>query len=308
MARAPIPVANARLLRQATYASVATAVILLLGKGVAWYVTGSLSILASVVDSLMDVAASAINLVAVAYSLRAADAEHKFGHGKAESLAGLAQASFIVVSALFLMAQAVRRLSVPQPLNDLGLGFAVMGFALLLTGLLLLFQRRVIAATGSTAIRADSLHYRSDLLTTLATILALFLAAQGWPLADPLLALVIAAYILHSAWVVACEAAQHLMDRELTNDIQQTICDLALAHPQVRGVHDLRTRQSGQVKIIQLHLDLDDQLPLISAHLVAKEVEYAIQAAFPGADIIIHQDPVGRCRPVPDVNPCPDRR
>jgi ferrous-iron efflux pump FieF len=308
MARAPIPAANARLLRQATYASVTTAVILLLGKGVAWYVTGSLSVLASVVDSLMDAVASAINLVAVAYSLRAADAEHKFGHGKAESLAGLAQASFIVVSALFLMAQAVRRLSAPRQLTDLGIGFAVMGFALLLTVLLLLFQRQVVAKTGSTAIRADSLHYRSDLLTNLATVVALLLTYQGWPLADPLLALGIAAYILRSAWVIACESAQHLMDRELTKEIQQTICDIALAHPRVLGVHDLRTRQSGQIKIIQLHLDLDDQLPLIIAHTVVKEVEHTIQTAFPGADIIIHQDPVSRCRTTPCDNPCPDRR
>lgn len=302
-----VPTENARLLRQATYASVATAVVLLLAKGVAWYLTDSLSVLASVVDSLMDAAASAINLVAVAYSLRAADEEHKFGHGKAESLAGLAQSAFIVVSALFLMAYAVRRLSAPQPLTGLGVGFAVMGFALLLTVLLLLFQRHVIARTGSTAIRADSLHYRSDLLTNLATVVALLLTAWGWPMADPLLALAIAAYILHSAWVIACEAAQHLMDRELTSEIQQTICDIALAHQEVRGVHDLRTRQSGQIKIIQLHLDLDDQMPLINAHAVAKEVEYQIAAAFPGADIIIHQDPTSRRAPQ-STSICPDQQ
>ena len=303
-----MPAANARLLRQATYASVATALVLLLAKGAAWMATGSLSVLASVIDSLMDAVASAVNLAAVAYSLRAADAEHKFGHGKAESLAGLGQAVFIGFSALFLVAQAIHRLSTPQPLTSLGVGFAVMGFALLLTVLLLLFQRHVIAKTGSTAIQADSLHYRSDLLTNLATVVALLLSSRGWPLADPLLALAIAAYILHNAWRIASTSAQHLMDRELTDDIQQTICDIALAHPQVLGIHDLRTRQSGQIKIIQLHLDLDDQLPLISAHTVAKEVECQIAEAFPGADITIHQDPVSRCRTTPCDNPCPDRR
>jgi len=302
-----VPAGNAHLLRLATYASVATAVMLLVAKGVAWRMTGSLSVLASVVDSLMDAAASAINLVAVAYSLRAADNEHKFGHGKAESLAGLAQSAFIVASALFLIAQAVSRITTPQPLADLRVGFAVMGFALLLTLLLLLFQRHVITRTGSTAIQADSLHYRSDLLTNLATVVALFLSAQGWPLADPLLALAIATYILYSAWDIAYEAAQHLMDRELTNDIQQTICDIALAHPEVRGVHEVRTRQSGQIKIIQLHLDLDDQMPLVAAHAIAKEVEYQIAAALPGADITIHQDPVSRCRAIPCDTPCPGR-
>ena len=299
---------NARLLRQVTVASVATALLLIVGKFVAWRLTSSLSVLASMVDSCMDAAASAINLVAVAYSLRAADAEHKFGHGKAESLAGLAQALFIALSALFLIGQAAKRFLAPPPLEAIGTGLTVMVGAILLTLVLLTFQRHVIRKTQSLAIRADSLHYASDILTNLTTAIALILAQFGWPLADPLLALAIALYILYSAGTIAYEAGQHLMDRELTDDIQQAICDLALAHPQVLGVHDLRTRQSGQIKIIQLHLDLDDQLPLITAHAVAKEVEYQIAAAFPGADIIIHQDPVSRCRNLPCDNPCPDRQ
>lgn len=303
-----IPAGNARLLRLATVASVATALLLVAGKFVAWRLTGSLSVLASMVDSCMDAAASAINLVAVAYSLRAADEEHKFGHGKAESLAGLAQALFIALSAIFLIAQAGQRLLAPPPLAAIGSGLAVMGGAIAATLLLLAFQRHVIRRTQSLAIRADSLHYASDILTNLTTIAALILAQCGWPLADPLLAMAIALYILYSAGTIAYDAGQHLMDRELTNEIQQTICDIALAHPQVLGVHDLRTRQSGQLKIIQLHLDLDDQLPLIAAHAVAKEVERRIAEALPGADIIIHQDPVSRCRTAPCDPACPDRR
>ena len=303
-----IPAENARLLRQATYASVAVALLLVIGKFMAWHLTGSLSVLASMVDSCMDAAASVINLLAVAYSLKAADAEHKFGHGKAESLAGLAQASFIALSAVFLISQAIKRLLAPPPLTAVPIGLAVIGVAVLLTLLLLAFQRHVIRKTKSLAIRADSLHYASDILTNLTTAAALILAQFGWPLADPLLAMAISLYILYSAGTIAYESAQHLMDRELSNDIQQTICDLALQNPKVLGVHDLRTRQSGQIKIIQLHLDLDDQLPLIEAHAVAKEVEYRIQAVFPEADIIIHQDPVSRRRTPETANICPDRK
>lgn len=308
MSHHTIPAENARLLRLVTMASVGVALLLVIGKVFAWRLTGSLSILASMVDSCMDAAASTINLVAVLYSLKGADAEHKFGHGKAESLAGLAQASFIALSAIFLIDHAVKRLLAPPPLAAVMAGLVVIGFAMLLTFLLLAFQRHVIRKTQSVAIRADSLHYASDILTSLATAAALILAQLGWPLADPLLALAIALYILYSAGTIAYEAAQHLMDRELANDIQQTICDIALANPQVISVHDLRTRQSGQTKIIQLHLDLDDQLPLITAHAVAKEVEHKIRAAFPGADIIIHQDPASCCRTRPRHNPCPDRQ
>src|SRR5512147_956774 len=151
-----------RLLRLATHASVATATLLITGKLVAWVMTGSVSVLASLVDSMMDVAASLINLFAVRYSLVPADSEHRFGHGKAESLAGLAQTTFIAGSAVFLILQAIDRLLHPRPLEDVGVGVGVMVFAILATVALLLFQRHVIRATGSTAIRADALHYTTD--------------------------------------------------------------------------------------------------------------------------------------------------
>ena len=285
------PDAVARLLRLATYASVATASILILAKLVASLVTGSISVLASLIDSTMDVGASFINLLAVRWSLMPPDEEHRFGHGKAQALAALGQATFISGSALFLALQAFDRLLHPQPVEDVGVGIAVILLAILLTLGLLTFQRQVIRQTGSPAIRADALHYATDLATNAATLVALWMAWAGWSGFDPIFGLGLGAYILYSAVQIGREAIQLLMDHELPQEQRQRIIELARSVPMVRGVHDLRTRQSGQSLIIQLHLELDDKLPLITAHRIATDVEIQIRAHYPDSDIIIHQDP-----------------
>jgi ferrous-iron efflux pump FieF len=282
---------NGRLLRLATHASVATASLLIAAKLAAWAMTGSVSVLASLIDSMMDVAASLINLFAVRYALMPADREHRFGHGKAESLAGLAQTTFIAGSAVFLILQAFDRLLHPRPLEAVGIGIGVMVFAILATLALLLFQRHVIRATGSTAIRADALHYTTDVLTNVSIIIALLLSGYGWHGTDALFGLGIAVYILHSAWTIGHEAFQLLMDRELPDDQRQRIREAALSHAQVRGVHDLRTRRSGHDIFIQLHVELDDELSLFRAHEIADEVEALIQNIHPEADVLIHTDP-----------------
>jgi ferrous-iron efflux pump FieF len=280
-----------RLLRLATHASVATATLLITGKLVAWVMTGSVSVLASLVDSMMDVAASLINLFAVRYSLVPADSEHRFGHGKAESLAGLAQTTFIAGSAVFLILQAVDRLLHPRPLEDVGIGVGVMVFAILATLALLILQHHVIRVTGSTAIRADALHYKTDVLTNASIIIALLLSGYGWQGIDALFALGIAAYILYSAWRIGQEAFQLLMDRELPDDQRERIRRVVLANDRVRGVHDLRTRRSGHDIFIQMHLELDDELSLFVAHEIADEVEASIREIHPQADVLIHKDP-----------------
>jgi ferrous-iron efflux pump FieF len=280
-----------RLLHLATFSSVATAILLIGAKLLAWLITGSVSVLASLVDSLMDAAASLINLVAVRYALRPADAEHRFGHGKAESLAGLAQAMFIAGSAAFLILHAIDRLLHPRALESLGLGVAVMVFSILATIILLGIQHYVIRRTGSTAIRADSLHYASDLLTNASILAALVLAQFGWGGLDPVFAIGIAAYILYSAWRIGAEAFQLLMDREIPDEVRERVRSVALAHPAVLGVHDLRTRKSGATVFIQLHLELDEDLSLLRAHDIADEVDARIRAAVPDAEILIHKDP-----------------
>lgn len=288
------PATYGKQLRRATYASVLTALVLIAVKLLAWLWTGSVSMLASLVDSLMDSVASAINLVAVRYSLVPPDAEHRFGHGKAEPLAGLAQAGFVCGSAVFLLFHAIERLRFPRPLRDIEVGIGVMIFSIVVTAGLLTLQRSVIRQTESTAIRADALHYATDLLTNLAVIAGLVLASLGWAWADSVFAIGIAAYIFYSAVRIGSEAFQQLMDHELRDEIQQQILSLARAHPDVLGVHDLRTRRSGRLRFVQLHLELDDGLPLARAHAVADQVEERILALLPNAQVIIHQDPVSR--------------
>ena len=282
---------RAKQLRTATYASVATAVLLVSMKLGAWLMTGSVSILASLMDSLMDSAASALNLIAVRYSLVPADEEHRFGHGKAEPLAGVAQAAFIGGSAVFLTLHAVERLRFPRAVEEVGIGIAVMVVSIVLTALLLLIQRRAIRQTQSTAIRADALHYATDLLTNLSVIIALLLSNYGWAWADSVMAISVAAYIFYSAGRIGYEAVQQLLDRELGAEVQAQILAIARRPPEVQGIHDLRTRQSGQVQFVQLHLELDGALSLQSAHAIADRVEREIRALLPDAEIIIHQDP-----------------
>ncbi|MBZ4193390.1 MAG: cation diffusion facilitator family transporter [Candidatus Contendobacter sp.] len=293
------PAQNARLLRLATYASVATASLLIAGKLAAALLTGSISVLASLVDSMMDVAASIINLLAVHYSLQPPDREHRFGHGKAEPLAGLVQAAFIAGSAVFLILNAVDRLMHPKPLAGEWVGIGVLLFAIVATLLLLAFQHHVIRRTQSTAIRADALHYATDLLTNGATIVALGLTMLGWPLTDPLFAIGIALYIVYSAGQIGYESIQLLMDHELPPEVHARIKEIARATPLARGIHDVRTRRSGQTYFVQLHLMLDDQMPLVEAHRIADEVEAAIKAEFPNADVLIHEDPASEPPPQP---------
>jgi ferrous-iron efflux pump FieF len=268
-----------------------------------WLLTGSVSLLASLIDSLMDVFASGINLLAVRWSLAPPDEEHRFGHGKAESLAGLGQATFIAGSALFLVFHVVDRLVSPRPLEHLGIGIAVMVFSLIATALLIGLQRYVINRTGSVAIRADSLHYVSDLLTNAGILVALGLALLGWLWADPVIGLLVAGYILWSAVRIGLDAVNMLMDRELPEREQQQILSIATGTPDVLGAHALRTRQAGTVRFIQLHLELPAELPLARTHAIAEQVASNLQAAFPAADVIIHQDPVATATRAGPVGP-----
>lgn len=296
------PVEAARLMRQATYASVAVALSLIAAKTVAFGLSGSVSLLATLIDSTLDALASLVNLFAVRHALSPADREHRFGHGKAEALAGLGQSAFIAGSAGFLLIESARRIVNPVPVAAYEIGMAVMVLSIVATLLLLAFQRHVIRKTGSTAIKADALHYRTDLLVNASVIVALVLSARGWPGFDALFAIGIAIYILYSAWEIVKQAFDHLMDRELPDSERQEIMRIAASHAEVRGLHDLRSRRSGTATFIQLHLELDDYLTLLEAHRISDEVEEAIAVAYPSAEIIIHIDPLSVVpdEPVPE--------
>lgn len=291
------------LMRLATRASVAVALILIATKVVAWLLTGSISILSSLIDSLMDVLASAINLFAVHHALQPPDAEHRFGHGKAEPLAGLGQSAFIAGSAVLLTIEAVRRLFEPQAVAAVEIGIAVMVFSMALSALLVAFQRYVARRTGSTVIAADALHYESDVLINGSVIVSLGLSHWlGWHAADPVFAIIIAGYLLRGAWTIAQKSLDVLMDREFPDEERARITEIALSHAEVTGMHDLRTRRAGLQQFIQLHLQMDGGKRLREAHEIADEVEAWICEAYPGAEVIIHQDPEGLAENHPGFN------
>ncbi|WP_338522557.1 cation diffusion facilitator family transporter [Pseudomonas batumici] len=282
---------HARLLRLATRASVAVASILILTKAGAWWLSGSVSMLAGLTDSLLDGVTSFLNLLAVHYALRPADSDHRYGHGKAESLSGMAQALFIAVSAVLIAIQAFERLKNPEPIGAPWIGIGVIVLSLILTAGLLLLQHKVIRATGSTAVRADSLHYRSDLLLNGSILLALVLASFGWPQVDAWFGLGISVYILWSAIQIGRESFAVLMDEELSPDISQHMLELACGVPGVLGAHDLRTRISGNRWFVQLHLELPGELTLSVAHDLSDQAADAIHAAYPQAEVLVHADP-----------------
>lgn len=282
---------HARLLRLATRASVAVASILIITKAIAWWLSGSVSMLAGLTDSLLDGVTSFLNLLAVHYALRPADDDHRYGHGKAESLAGMAQALFIGVSAVLIAFQAFDRLKHPEPVNAPWISIAVIVFSLVMTVGLLILQHRVIKATGSNAVRADSLHYRSDLMLNGSILVALVFAAVGFSQLDAWFGLGIAVYILWSALQIARESFSVLMDEELPTDVSENMLALACAVPGVLGAHDLRTRISGNIWFVQLHLELPSQLSLLDAHTLSDQVAAAIENAYPRAEVLVHADP-----------------
>ncbi|MEZ9082550.1 CDF family cation-efflux transporter FieF [Vibrio harveyi] len=282
----------ARLVTMAAWTATIVATLLLIVKVITWWVTGSVSLLASLIDSMLDIAASVVNLIVVRYSLQPADREHTFGHGKAESLAALAQAMFISGSAVFLILNGVERFFRPHELNAPELGVYVSLFAMVVTFGLVMFQKHVVRVTGSQAIAADSLHYQTDLYMNGAIMVALGLSYFGVTQADAVFAVGIGIFILYSAFKMVSEAIQTLLDRKLPDEELEQIRQECLKVEGVLGVHQLRTRMSGPTRFIQLHLELDDNLRLIEAHHIADKVEDNLLELFPEVDVLIHQDPL----------------
>lgn len=285
--------APVRLAQLATYVAVATAVLLIAIKLVAWFMTDSVALLSSLIDSVLDATASLVNMVAVYHAARPADAEHRFGHGKAEPLAGMGQTLFIGASGMLLLFEAVPRLLDPQPVEQASVGVVVMLISIGVTFALVSFQRYVVRRSGSVAVSADSLHYTGDLLMNASIILSLLLTKYlGWYILDPIFAIGIAIYVLYTATKIARSSLDILMDRELPDEERERIKAICRQHPDVRGIHEMRTRSAGLTKFVQLHLEMDGDVSLRRAHAIADAVEAEIREVFPDAEIIIHQDPV----------------
>lgn len=282
-----------RLLRWATYASATTASVLIATKMGAWILTDSIALLSSLIDSMLDLVASLITLFAVRSAMVPADADHRFGHGKAEPLAALVQSGFIAGSALLLLVEAIDRIATPQPIAHTEIGIAVMVFSIVATLALVGFQRYVIARANSVAIKADSAHYKADLYANVGVIAALVVSGMvGVTWVDPVFGIVVAGFIAYGAWEVGSESFDMLMDRELPEEDRARIADIAMAYPEVLGVHDLRTRRSGPDTFIQMHLDFNGQMTLNRSHTVADAVEKEIMETFKGAEVLVHQDPI----------------
>ena len=285
---------QARLMRLASVASVGAALLLIALKFGAFLQTGSVSLLSTLFDSALDAAASIVNLMAVRQALIPADAEHRFGHGKAEPLAGLVQVAFILGSSVLLLKEVVEHFITPQPIAAPEVGIAVMVISLVVTGLLVLLQRHVVRRTGSIAIKSDQAHYMTDFLVNFSVIAALVLSARfHWWWIDPAIGLAIAIFIAGAALRIGKDALDMLMDREMEEAERNRIKEIVRAHPQVLNLHDLRTRAAGRDTFIQFHLELDGALSLSAAHRISDAVEADVRAAFPGAEVIIHEDPAG---------------
>jgi cation diffusion facilitator family transporter len=297
-AAAPQSAEHARLTSRAALLSVSAALLLIALKAWAWFNSGSVAMLASLADSTLDFAASLVTLFAVRYAATPPDREHRFGHGKAEAFAGLMQAGLVAVSGVLIGVEAVRRLVNPAPITHGVESLAVMALSIVVTLALVFAQSRVVARTGSVAIRADRLHYAGDLAATIVVMIGIAMGAfLRLPLADTVAALLVAAWLAWGAFNVARDAADHLLDRELPDAERARIRALAEADPRVGRVHDLRTRASGPYLHIQFHADLDPLIALVEAHAIVVEAEQRIRDVYPSADIIIHPDPRGRAEP-----------
>jgi len=282
------------LMRAATYAAISVAALLVAVKAWAYLVSGSVALLSSLADSALDLLASVLNFLAVRVALTPADSDHRFGHGKAEPLSGLGQAAFIAGSAVLVMIEAATRFGNHQPVSNSNLGIAVIVFAIVMTLVLVQFQKFVVKRTGSVAVGADSLHYTGDLLMNASVIIALILSSNfGLPWADPVFGIGISLFLIFNAVKIAAQSVNLLMDHELPDEDRKHIRELAKKHPKVLSVHELRTRSAGLHQFIQMHITLPREMSLLEAHRVSDDVEKAVRAEFPAADVIIHQDPEG---------------
>lgn len=284
--------------RNVALLSVATATILIIVKAIAWRASDSVAILASLSDSALDLVASLITLFAVRYAAEPPDAEHRFGHGKAEAFSSLMQGGLVFASGALIGREAFDALMHPRPVEHGLAGVIVMIVSIVLTLCLITAQTRVLKASGSIAIAGDRAHYAADLGSNAVALVGV--AAASWlglSWVDAAAGLVVALWLIWGAVGVFRDASNQLLDHELPEDDRAKILALATADPRILGVHQLRTRASGPYVHIQMHADLDADIALADAHTIMVEAENRLLEAFPAADILIHPDPRGRAEP-----------
>ena len=281
-----------KLLRRITQASVFVALTLVSIKLAAWLFSDSVAILSSLSDSLSDFLISAMNFFAIRYALKPADDDHRFGHGKAEDLAALAQGIFITALSIFVIIEAIEHIINPKVIKYSTLSIIVMCISLALTVTLVAFQKYVHKKTGSNLVHADSIHYMGDILSNIAIIAGLAIASMySIKYLDPILGILVAFYLIHGAWKVGKSAFDNLMDREIEDEKVEKIREIITSHTDVTKLTSLRTRYSGTTPVIQFDFTMNGNATLTKAHDVAHEIEMCIHGEFPDALIFIHQEP-----------------
>ena len=277
--------------RRATTASIGIAATLIAIKAAGWFMTDSVSLLSSMIDSMLDVGTSVINFMAVRSAWRPADHDHRFGHGKAEPLAGLFQSAFMIGAAILVLAEAGSRLAEPQPIRVAVEGVWIMSISLVMTVGLVLLQRKAVRMSGSLAVDADSMHYTSDILSNLAVIVALVAGFSGLNWADPAIGGMVALFLLYSAVKVGRNSVSVLMDQELSESDSQRIIELTMKNASVIGIHRLRTRSSGVHRFAEIELIMDGGMLMRESHTICHQVMDSIRAEYPDLDITIHPEP-----------------
>jgi ferrous-iron efflux pump FieF len=288
------PFGNGHLVNQATLAAVSVALFLVATKTFAWWVSGSLTIQASLLDSFSDLFSSMINFFAVRYARKPANDEYRFGHGKAEALAGFLQSILIILSTFWIVWHAYKHHQMLEAITNHKLALWVMTISTVLTIGLVAFQLYTIKRTNSIAVKADLLHYQADVLSNVAAVVALIAMSWygvGW--VDTLFGVGIAVFLLYGSWGILKQSFNILMDKELDIEVRLDILKTIQAHPKVIEAHDLRTRSTGQQDFMQMHITLPSELSLQEAHIIGDEVELTLQTKYPHSQILIHLDPNG---------------
>lgn len=272
---------------------ITVSVMLLLVKTYGYFITDSLSILSSLLDSMMDIVVSVFNMVAVIYASKPADEDHRFGHNSIEDIVGLIQATFIATSAFLILYKAVNSFIEPQVITNSVEGVWLMVFSFAGSFLIVLYQKIILSKTKSVVVESDMMHYLTDVLMNGAIIIALLLSSYpGLGILDPILASVIAFYILWAAIKIGRRSFNSLMDMELEESEKEKIQKLLLINKQIKGYHDLKTRRSGNRVFVQIHIDLDRKLSLDESHDIIEDLEEEIEKIWLQTDVIIHADPV----------------
>ena len=283
---------NATLIKTSLISSISVSIVILLLKTYALTITGSVSILASLIDSGLDFSVSIMNYIAVKYALEPADHNHRFGHDKIQDMAIFLQSIFFFGSGIFAIIAAIKHYMLKNEIESAPIAIIIMVISIIITLILLIFQTYVIKKTNSNLIKADKLHYLTDLCTNFVVIIGVYFG-KDYPVIDVILGGLIACYIIYGSYHLLKSSIKNLMDEEFDDEEKSRIVKIISNFKEVKGLHDLKTRKAGDRSFIQFHLELDGNMTLKESHEIAEKIMSAITKIFTNSEIIIHQDPEG---------------